>query len=116
MVGFKLYGYICFLPFIGLLRAIMHDSVVYPDPDIFNPERFLRKNGTGDLELNPDVLDPEEVIFGFGRRVCPGRYMIYESLWMTITCILAVFDISKSKRPDGTVVTPQGNYTSGFLR
>lgn len=73
-------------------------------------------NDAGNLELNPDVRDPGEVIFGFGRRVCPGRYMILESLWITIACILAVFDISESKRPDGTVITPQGNYTAGFMR
>lgn len=41
----------------------MHDPKTYPNPDVFEPERFL-KNGT----LNHDVLAPESVVFGYGRR------------------------------------------------
>jgi cytochrome P450 len=41
-----------------LLRKAM-----YPDPEVFNPGRFL-KNGN----LNKDVCDPKEYAFGFGRR------------------------------------------------
>jgi Cytochrome P450 len=45
------------------IRAIMHDPEVFEDPMEFKPERYL-KNG----RINPDVLDPEEAAFGFGRR------------------------------------------------
>ena len=41
----------------------MHDPVEYPDPDAFKPERFLQ-----DGKPNPNVRDPNEVAFGFGRR------------------------------------------------
>ena len=102
--------------FSSLRRAITHDSEIYADPETFDPHRFLRKNAVGDLEINGDVPEPESGVFGFGRRICPGRHMIYESLWITIACILAVFDISKVKKVDGTVITPQANFTSGFLR
>lgn len=44
-------------------RAMTHDPQDYPDPDCFNPDRFI-KNG----RINPDVKDPGRAVFGFGRR------------------------------------------------
>ena len=44
-------------------RAISRDAQMYPDPDNFVPERFLK-----DGVLNPDVLDPRLYAFGHGRR------------------------------------------------
>lgn len=48
-------------------RAILHDPVAYPDPESFNPSRFLTSDG---MKINPEVQDPE-VAFGYGRRICP---------------------------------------------
>ena len=45
-------------------RAYSRDAKYYPDPDTFKPERFLLESG----QLNPDVLDPAEIAFGYGRR------------------------------------------------
>jgi hypothetical protein len=33
--------------------------------------------------------------FGYGRRVCPGRYVAENALFVTIAQVLAVFSISK---------------------
>ena len=41
----------------------MHDPEMYPDPDKFIPERYLK-----DGKANPAVRDPASVIFGYGRR------------------------------------------------
>ena len=46
-----------------LTRAIFYDEKVYSEPEIFNPDRFMK-----DGKLDPDVFDPTIVAFGFGRR------------------------------------------------
>ena len=43
--------------------AIFRDPNIYPDPETFNPDRFLK-----DGKINPLVFDPEERAFGAGRR------------------------------------------------
>ena len=43
--------------------AISRDPNVYPNPDVFNPDRFLK-----DGKINPLVFNPEDRIFGAGRR------------------------------------------------
>ena len=45
-------------------RGICHDEKVYPDPETFNPERFLGPDG----KIDPSVKDPGVRIFGSGRR------------------------------------------------
>lgn len=47
-----------------LSRGICHDEKVYPTPEMFNPDRFLDKEG----KIDPSVKDPELRIFGSGRR------------------------------------------------
>lgn len=43
-------------------RAVLHDSVEYPDPNIFNPDRFIR-----DGALNSEIRS-STINFGVGRR------------------------------------------------
>jgi len=43
--------------------AVCSDPKIYPDPEAFNPERFLK-----DGKIDPSVLNPEDRIFGSGRR------------------------------------------------
>ncbi|KAF8840002.1 cytochrome P450 [Paxillus ammoniavirescens] len=72
------------------LWAISHNEVKYPNPTAFLPERFLQSDGT----LNDDNLS---WIFGFGRRICPGRHLADASLWCAMVSILAVFTIQKTE-------------------
>ncbi|KAJ7776053.1 cytochrome P450 [Mycena maculata] len=90
---------------IGNVWAILHDEAMYPDPYSFKPERFLL-----DGKPNPDVRDPQAV-FGFGRRICPGRHMANSSLWITIASILATFEITKAIEEDGEIIEPSYKFT-----
>lgn len=81
---------------------MLHDPRVYSDPMEFRPERFLAC-GTKDPEA-----DPRTIAFGFGRRICPGRYLADESLWLSVVASLAAFDISKAVENE-TEITPETN-------
>ncbi|TFK52120.1 cytochrome P450 [Heliocybe sulcata] len=68
--------------------SILHDPAVYPDPEQFNPERFL-KNGKLDL-AGKDPL----AAFGGGRRICPGRWFSDSAMYAAVSHILHAFTIS----------------------
>ncbi|KAF9645509.1 CyP450 monooxygenase [Thelephora ganbajun] len=76
----------------------------------FKPDRFLK-----DGQINPDVRDPEQLLFGWGRRICPGRHFAARVLFMTIARTLATFDISKCLDEDGNPIVPDAKYTHGFI-
>ncbi|TFK83325.1 cytochrome P450 [Polyporus arcularius HHB13444] len=78
---------------IANISAMLHDPSVYSDPGTFNPDRFFS------TEEKPDgEPDPARAAFGFGRRICPGRYFAEDSLWLAIASLLHVFAITN---PDG---------------
>ncbi|KAF7348403.1 O-methylsterigmatocystin oxidoreductase [Mycena sanguinolenta] len=77
--------------------AMVHDESRYPDPDKFNPERFL--NADGQLNADDHIL-----AFGFGRRICIGRHAADATVWATIVSILSTFDIEKAKDEDGNII------------
>ncbi|KAI9058138.1 cytochrome P450 [Trametes sanguinea] len=68
--------------------ACLHDPDIYPEPEKFIPERFMK-----DGKLDNDVLDPSSLAFGFGRRICPGRHYADGVLFMLIASVLHVFEI-----------------------
>ncbi|KAF2024274.1 cytochrome P450 [Setomelanomma holmii] len=85
-----------------------HDPAVYPDPMEFRPERFIE---TATHKAEPD---PRTWTFGYGRRVCPGRYVADNALFITIAQSLAVFKIEKLKE-NGKVVEPEAKFEPGVV-
>ncbi|KAI0082381.1 cytochrome P450 [Panus rudis PR-1116 ss-1] len=98
---------------IGNSWAILHDEKDYPDPESFKPERFL----TADGKLNPEIRDPTQYTFGFGRRMCPGRFFSNDSLWITVATVLHTFNIEavvdKNGKPADLIAAAEP--VSGFL-
>ncbi|KAJ7690140.1 cytochrome P450 [Mycena rosella] len=90
--------------------ALLHDETAYPDPHAFKPERFLL-----DGKLNPAVRDPLDIIFGFGRRSCPGRYLGWDSVWIMIASMLAVFDVTKTIGKDGKPIEAPPGFVSELV-
>jgi cytochrome P450 len=71
-----------------------HDEAKYPNPDEFNPDRFLDVDST----LTDDTVS---IAWGFGRRVCPGRHLAEASLWSAMACLLSIFNFSKARDETG---------------
>ncbi|KAK7442492.1 hypothetical protein VKT23_016090 [Stygiomarasmius scandens] len=80
--------------------AILHDKDMYPDPDTFDPSRWLTPDGS---IINADLREPVSN-FGFGRRVCPGMHMALSSTWITIASVLLVFNISEKVTETGEIM------------
>ena len=89
-------------------RAILHDDRLFPDPFTFKPERFTDPN------VDPRVPAAVDYAFGFGRRVCPGRWMAHAFVWVVVASVLSAFKIEKAVR-DGRVIEPTGAFTPGIL-
>ncbi|KAH8114930.1 cytochrome P450 [Phellopilus nigrolimitatus] len=114
---------------------MMKDERYFPSPEMFSPERHLKKvqaqirDGGADFSsrsLNgSEADDPSSLAFGFGRRqvarcsravvICPGRFFADASIWLAIANILAVFDILPPIDPDtGKETMPPAEYSFGF--
>ncbi|KAJ7982978.1 cytochrome P450, partial [Mycena polygramma] len=65
--------------------SILRDPVVFPDPEEFQPARFLS---------DPRALEVARSIFGFGRRACPGAHFAELSMFIAIATTLSQCNIS----------------------
>jgi len=96
---------------IGNSWAILHDPNIYPEPLKFNPDRFLGvRSGQ---ELSPG--DPLSTAFGYGRRMCPGRFMAEAQIWISIACILACFNIGPGVDKYGKPIKTEAKFASGMI-
>ncbi|KIK96538.1 hypothetical protein PAXRUDRAFT_300373 [Paxillus rubicundulus Ve08.2h10] len=90
--------------------AISRDETRYPNASQFIPERFFASEG----RLNDD--DPAQFVFGFGRRICPGRHTADASMWIGIATMLATFHFSRAKDAEGNDVEFEPSYVNGVTR
>jgi len=82
------------------------DENVYSDPYTFSPARFLPKpEGKGEPYFTP--------VFGFGRRICPGRFLADDSLWIAVATILATLTISNTLDEHGNKIIPSTMMNEG---
>ncbi|CAI7591607.1 unnamed protein product [Penicillium glandicola] len=89
------------------IKWFASDPELYPNPEEFIPERFLESK---------ELTGPHSYVFGFGRRICPGRLLADSSLFLTIAQTLAVFDINKAvDKETGKVIEPVVGTTTGLV-
>ncbi|KAF9447118.1 cytochrome P450, partial [Macrolepiota fuliginosa MF-IS2] len=95
---------------IGNGWTILHDPEAFQDPLAYNPDRYLK-----DGKIDPTVPDHNVASFGFGRRICPGRFFSDSSLFSIITHLLAVYDIRPGLDKDGKEIEIKPEMTNGSL-
>jgi cytochrome P450 len=81
----------------GNVWAIHHHEREFPDPDRFNPNRYLK----GDPKHRPFPNERGYMTFGWGRRVCSGQGLAEQGTFITIARLLWAFNIWKALGPDG---------------
>ncbi|KAM0239281.1 hypothetical protein ACHAPO_003252 [Fusarium lateritium] len=81
--------------------AIAHDERVYKAPRDFNPDRY-------------DEGEPYPVgNFGFGRRICVGRFLADNSVWIMVATLLSTLNFCKKVAQDGRPIEPRVRFTNG---
>ncbi|KAH7335701.1 cytochrome P450 [Rhizoctonia solani] len=83
--------------------AMSRDDTHYPDPEVFNPNRYLSPN----VPLVPG--------FGWGRRKCPGTHLADDSAFVSIASMLSVYNFFKKKDVDGKEIEPKVECGSNAL-
>ncbi|CAE6421570.1 unnamed protein product [Rhizoctonia solani] len=81
--------------------AITRDESIFPDPEKFIPERF-DENRVGHTPLSP-----RDIIFGVGRRICPGQFVADASIYLVMASLLATMDIAKARGENGHEIEPE---------
>ena len=79
-------------------RAVLHDPELYPDPEEFKPERFLNEDGS--VREDPTL----SLVFGVGKRICPGRHLVDSTVFIVTASVLSVFNVTKSTDENGNEI------------
>lgn len=80
---------------------ISRDPRNYNNPHTFNPDRFLGPK--------PE-LDPRKYVFGFGRRICPGRLFAENNIFVAVATCLATITFKRLKDKDGNEIIPEPDF------
>ncbi|KAI0056400.1 cytochrome P450 [Artomyces pyxidatus] len=88
--------------------AMLHDPNIYPDPETFQPERFLTEDGQ--CKDDPAL----SALFGFGKRICPGRHLVDSNLFIFVASVLSVFTVGHAKDAQGNDI-PVSAASTGAL-
>ncbi|KAF8992112.1 cytochrome P450 [Cyathus striatus] len=95
-------GTVCIVNAWGL----NHDKNVYgEDADLFRPERHLQ---------DEKLKEEGHITYGFGRRICVGKYLANNSMFIQVARILWAFDLHSENPPnpdnfihDGLILRPE---------
>lgn len=77
-------------------HAIHHDESVYPNPNVFDPLRFVKlhlEQPERSFKYQMVAVNPEFLPFGLGKAACPGRFFAATVLKSMLAYIVLSYDI-----------------------
>ncbi|GAA6033612.1 hypothetical protein JCM8097_001483 [Rhodosporidiobolus ruineniae] len=94
--------------------AIHLDPEIYPNPEKFDPTRFINSE-TGELQ-GTKYSELGHHGYGFGRRICPGKHIAERSLFITFTRLLHCFTFTPPLSPstDEPILPSADAFSEGF--
>jgi len=90
--------------------AIAGDRDTYPEPLEFIPERWLPDGS------HVNSIRPEEFVFGYGRRICPGQVWAEHLLFICAASLLAAFNIERAMDVNGKLIPLNEQMKSDTVR
>jgi len=91
---------------------LVKDPNVFDDPETFNPSRFLTPHkpvGNWNGKVESDFTIP----FGFGRRICPGIHVAFQSIFISMARIFWAFDLYPAV--EGSSIDPAKTLYHGIM-
>lgn len=82
---------------VGCNPTALHrnQAIFGPDADIFNPDRWLRRDGPEQAS----VMERVNLIWGGGGRICPGRHLAELIVFKVVPALLREFDVEITTMP-----------------
>jgi len=108
--GFRIRAKTMVIPNIW---AMHRDEEQFDRPSEFIPERYL----PAETSSAPTLFDLADghYGFGFGRRICPGRSLASQTVWIAITRIMWACNVDFAKTPDGQRIPIDPNLSSSQI-
>jgi cytochrome P450 len=93
---------------VGNIWHCNHDRAVFgEDADEFRPERHLDESGDL-LSGSMETVQAGHVTFGFGRRVCVGKYLAIDTRFITTARMLRAAKLERVRDESGKEVGTAG--------
>jgi cytochrome P450 len=72
------------------------EEIFGPDPHSFNPERWLQRDGEPEEKYQERLarMNRNDFTFSYGPRVCLGKNIALMEVYMAISSLLGLFDVS----------------------